>query len=385
MNEVIVPERKYRFHIIGLQHYPVSEKYLNCAFTQKIVKMSKMMLSLGHEVYIYGAEGSDAPCTEFIQTHTLQDIRDNFGDGKTDNELGYDWETGGFDEQQSTIRSNYGIKPKFIQNCINEIRARKKEDDFLLSPIGILNRSIIEGVGLRMSLESGIGYTNSFAPFRAYESNFIRNLTYGKEFGGILRPNHLDRTIPNYFEDKDFDYKEEKQEYLLYLGRLTYAKGVTVAIETAKKLGYKIIIAGVGVKSWDAEKKRLIGTEFDITSDNIEFFGYANKQMRRMLMSNAKAVFVPSLYSEPFGGTNIEAQLSGTPVLCTNWGAFPETVKHGETGFLCNNVGEFEKYAKRVGELDPKKIRAHAERYLMDNVKYEYQQWFDDIYNKVFN
>jgi len=70
-----------RFHIPALLHLPVSEKYTGCAYTQKILKFSKMMLSLGHEVFIYGAEGSDVPCTEFIQTHSLQDIRDTFGDG----------------------------------------------------------------------------------------------------------------------------------------------------------------------------------------------------------------------------------------------------------------------------------------------------------------
>ena len=65
---------KYRFHVLGMAHVPVSERYSSCAYTQKFVKFSKMMLSLGHEVFIYGAESSDAPCTQFIQTHTLQVI-----------------------------------------------------------------------------------------------------------------------------------------------------------------------------------------------------------------------------------------------------------------------------------------------------------------------
>jgi hypothetical protein len=54
---------------------------MGCAFTQKIVKLSKMLLSLGHEVILYGAEGSDAPCTEFVQTHTLSEIRQEWGSG----------------------------------------------------------------------------------------------------------------------------------------------------------------------------------------------------------------------------------------------------------------------------------------------------------------
>ena len=34
---------------------------------------------------------------------------------------------------------------------------------------------------------------------------------------------------------------------------------------------------------------------------------------------------------------------------------------------------------KKFKKSDYKRIRRRAERYLMDNVKYEYQKWFDDL------
>ena len=66
-------KKVYRFHMLGLVHLPCSKAYLSCAFTQKNHKLARMLLSLGHEVFYYGAEGSDVPCTKFFETHTLKD------------------------------------------------------------------------------------------------------------------------------------------------------------------------------------------------------------------------------------------------------------------------------------------------------------------------
>lgn len=374
---------KYRFHIPGLLHLPVSPRYTSCAYTQKIIKLSKMLMSLGHEVYIYGAEGSDVECTEFIQTHTLEEMREHIGDG-TDNELGYDWyRKASIDELEIARRAAKYLNGEVIIRTANEIAKRKKPDDFLLLPVAM--RALAEIVGLPLTVESGIGYPHSFARFRVFESSSIMHLTYGGEFkGSMIRPNKYDRVIPNYFDPCDFEYKEEKQGFILYIGRVIYAKGITIAVKVADALNKRLIIAGQGA-NWDPETGRLWGKELDVTSKNIEYVGFADKEFRKKLLSDAEMVLVPSLYAEPFGGTNVEAQLSGTPVLTTAFGAFPETVRHGETGFICHTNEEFIKNAQRVGELDKKAIRRHAERYLMDNVKHEYQDYFDMIYKSLFS
>ena len=65
LEETMIPRQKdhYRVHIVGLAHLPVNGKYAGCAFTCKAVKMAHMLMDLGHEVYVYGAEGGDVPCT----------------------------------------------------------------------------------------------------------------------------------------------------------------------------------------------------------------------------------------------------------------------------------------------------------------------------------
>jgi len=154
------------FHLLGLCHLPISSKYAGCAFTTKIYRLSKMLLSLGHEVFLYGAEGSDAPCTEFIQTHTLRDIRQEWGSGDNRYEIGYAWKAGGFRHDFNAARTE--TTKKYYAACVEEINKRKQPDDFLLLTQGVYQRPVSDAVKLWLTCEPGIGYRGSFARFRAF-------------------------------------------------------------------------------------------------------------------------------------------------------------------------------------------------------------------------
>jgi glycosyltransferase involved in cell wall biosynthesis len=327
-----------------------------------------MLLSLGHEVYLYGCEGSDAPCTEFVQTHTLEDIRKEWGDG-FDDPLGYDWRGGNFRHDFNGKRTE--TTQKFYQRCVEEINKRKRPDDFLLLAQGSYHKPISDAVNLWLTCEPGVGYRGSFSRFKAFESAYLQNFTYGSRspFKSV-NGDYYDRVIPNYFDPKDFPLCEEKGDYYLFIGRVIQRKGVWTAIEATRAIGAKLIIAG--------QKD----PEIDVTKlpAHVKFLGYLEPEQRAEVMGKAKAVFVPTIYLEAFGGVNVEAQLCGTPAICTSFGAFPETVKQGVTGFLCNTLQDFVDAAKKAPELDPFTIHTHASRYLMANVRHEYQRWFDDLY-----
>jgi len=123
------------------------------------------------ERVIYGAEGSDAPCTEFIQTHTLADIRKEWGEGDNRFEIGYNWKEKGFKHDFNKERTE--TTKKFYQVCIEEINKRKKPDDFLLIMQGVYHKPIDDGVGLWLTCEPGIGYRGSYTRFRAFESSYL--------------------------------------------------------------------------------------------------------------------------------------------------------------------------------------------------------------------
>lgn len=355
---------KMRFHLLGLVHLPISRRFMGCAFTQKIVKLSRMLLSLGHEVYLYGCEGSDAPCTEFIQTHTLRQVRQAWGDGDNRFEIGYDWKRGGFRHDFNTERKPATLE--YYKNAIDAINERKQDDDFLLLTQGVYQKSIADGVGLWLTCEPGVGYRGSYTRYRAFESAYLMNFTYGKESRGAgINGNYYDRVIPNYFDAGDFPFCADKEEYFLFIGRMIERKGVYTAIKTCEALGVRLILAGQGT--------------LPIAYENCEFVGYVGPQRRAELMGHARAVFVPTLYLEAFGGVNVEAQLCGTPAITTNFGAFPETVINGVTGYRCDTLQDFINAARAVGDLEPAEIRQHAERYLSSNVRFEFQKWFGDL------
>jgi len=369
---------KFRVHIVGLSHLPVDSKYAGCAFTCKHYKMAKMLMDLGHEVYIYGAEGGDVPCTEYIVTHTLKDIRNAWGDGDNRFDIGYNWRKGMF--RHDINKEQTEVTKKFIANSIKEINKRKQPDDFLMVMQGYFNKPIADAVGLFLTMEPGIGYRGSIKQLnngrsvsRGFESSYIMNYTYGRENADAtssVNGAYYDRIFPNYFEAKDFTYKEKKEDYFFFIGRLIHRKGVATAIATANALGKKLYIAG----QLDENEK------INMNYPNIEYIGYVDPEKRTEIMANAKACFIPTTYLEPFGGTNVESQLCGTPVLTTDFGAFTDTVVQGVTGYRCHTLSDFIECAKIVDKLDPKVIRKHAERYLTDNMKWELEDWMRELY-----
>jgi glycosyltransferase involved in cell wall biosynthesis len=383
--------KPFTLHLLGLVHLPSSMEYLSCAFTWKNLKLAKMLTSLGHRVYFYGAHPKekkydvetyvDSDNLIFVETHTVEDIGRDYGSGDNRYEVLYPWPETDFRHDFDADR-----KPSTLQyygRAIEHINKVKKNDDFLLNTMGYYFKPVADATGLFLNLESGIGYRGSYsAPnhFRCFESDYIRNFSVGSENPGQdINGNFYDVTIGNYFDPNDFEYSAEKEDYYLYIGRMISRKGVEVATKASNILGAKLIIAGQGAHV--DERGHLISDDFDIEAGTWTYVGFANAEKRKRLMSKAIATYVPTLYNEPFGGVSIESRLSGTPVLTTDFGVFPGTTENGLDGFRCSTLDDFCWGAKNCGKLDHALIRRRAEKYLMDNIKWDYQKWLEDLYH----
>lgn len=336
-----------RFHVVSLPHTETTKAYNWCAYTEKVRKFCNMMMARGHEVYLYAGRENEAQCTELI---TCSD------EGSPN-----DFTVGAAHWRNMNRRAIEGIKE------------RAEPHDFICLIAGLCQKEIASALPDLMSVEFGIGYGGTFAPYRVFESYAWMHMVYGNSNPNIhaVDGNFYDAVIPNYFDVNDFPFSEDKDDYYLYIGRLTDRKGYHLAAEICEKLGRRLIVAGEG-------EPPAYG----------EYVGVVDTKKRGELMSRARAVIAPTLYIEPFGGVVVEAMLCGTPVITTDWGAFPETVRHGITGYRCRTFAEFLQAIDNVDSLDPATIRLYAEGcYSLEVIGKEYEAYFKrllTLYDKGF-
>lgn len=350
-----------RFHIPGIPHTIANEKYLACAFTQKVIKFCRMFEKSGHTIYFYGCEQSNVPCTEFIQIINATFLEKYYGK---------------HDPDQLTKFGNVEADNIFNKLCIAEIKKRKQPNDFILCFWGIGQKKITDHFPDCIAIEPGIGYPYSatFAPYKIFESYAYMHYVYGisSDRTNVFMGPWYHAVIPNYFDLNEFEFKENKEDYMLYLGRIMKNKGLDICIQIAEKLGVKLIIAGQGnIK--DLGYKKL--------PNNIVCVGSADIEKRKKLMSGAKCLLLPTYYLEPFGGVVVEALLSGTPVITTDWGAFPEINLHGITGYRCRTFEQFLWAVENIHLIDPKACRKWAsENFSLERIKKMYEEYFDMVY-----
>lgn len=120
-----------------------------------------------------------------------------------------------------------------------------------------------------------------------------------------------------------------KESYLLYVGRLSYEKGIFTLIEAMKDIPYDLKIAGTGPLFEKLQRK--IKRE---NISNIELKGYVVGEELFHLIAHAKYVIIPSEWYENNPLSIIESFALGTPVIGSNIGGIPELVIDGRTGFI---------------------------------------------------
>lgn len=151
-----------------------------------------------------------------------------------------------------------------------------------------------------------------------------------------------------------------REDFMLYLSRISHEKGAHLAVEVARRLGRRLVIAG-NVDSVDVEYFET-KVRPHVDGELIQYVGEADYTCKRDLLSRASCLIAPITWNEPFGLFMVEAMACGTPVVVSRRGSAPEVVEHGVTGYVVDSLDEMVEAMGKVHTISPEACRERAER-----------------------
>ena len=346
-----------RLHVLGLPHTMTSRRYNVCAFTSLVRQFSTMMTREGYDVVLYAGDENEAECAELVPVTSRANQEAILGD--------FEWfqrgEVYGVDWDERTL-----LWTDFINNCITAMRDRVRPGDIVCLPggAGWTMRRAIDAIPAGIFVEPYVGSIGIGAPYRVFPSYAFMQRVYTAKMGDDADGHFTDAVIPHWVEPTELG--DGAGDYVLFLSRMTPRKGYGIAIEATAEAGVPLLIAGVGGDRPEA--------------DHVHYMGFADEAMRTTLLQNARALMCPSLYLEPFGLVVAEAMMCGTPVITTDWGAFPELVLQGVDGFRCRTPEEFTHAILDAPSLNRAVIRQRAlARFSPAVIAPQYTAYFDRL------
>lgn len=186
----------------------------------------------------------------------------------------------------------------------------------------------------------------------------------------------------NLFKDgKHKGGKDEKQDYILYIGRFHIKnKGLDTLISAMKGLDAKLMLVGRG-----RDENRLKEMTRKLKLNNIGFLGFINEDKKIRVLEGARLFVLPSRY-EGQGIVVLEAAACGKPVIVSD---IPELRYAVDAGFgLAFKTGDAIDLAEKMKLLLEdeslreelgKRAREYAKNYTWDKIAEEYERCLVEV------
>lgn len=178
-----------------------------------------------------------------------------------------------------------------------------------------------------------------------------------------------------------FPFNDKSKDYLLFLARMSPQKGPHLAVQLAKKLKMKLILAG---KTSLVDKDYLKNKVFKfVDNKNIFYVSEVKFKEKVKLLKNAMVLLHPIIVHEAFGMTLIEAGACGTPVISFDSGSPREIIKNNINGWVVKNADEMEQKIKQLDKISRFQCRKLVENnFSAEKMVDNYEKLFYEIANK---
>tara|TARA_R110002050_G_scaffold187114_1_gene321508 strand:+ start:75 stop:1184 length:1110 start_codon:yes stop_codon:yes gene_type:complete len=363
---MIKTKNKLRIHVIGIPRNPSTPEITMDPYAMVSYHVTSELHKKGHEVHYYGLPQSSVKCTTKwecadINHHKKYNVsieeaktkKTHWGGGQGEGDMLF------YSKAADLVFNNYKANDIILVMWslqFAELHTRFAKSDI---PIKIVDAHI------------GHHWPSATTPYHVYTSHANRHFCYGM---------HNEQFESNYWHDAtiypmasvigDFEYKEKKKDYFLFMARLNKTKGLGVFLQLASHFPEKkFILAGQG------------NHDFYIPP-NVKEVGLLNPIQRKEYLADAKAVISPSFYPEPFGLTAVEAGLSGTPLICTDHGGYTETIKDGHNGFRCSYFSDFIDAINNIENIKAKDCKEYAYSFSNEPLTNEWEKYLQRVNKK---
>ena len=165
--------------------------------------------------------------------------------------------------------------------------------------------------------------------------------------------------VHNGLTAEHYPFREDKENYLLFLGRSSADKGPELAIQAARRAGRRLVMV---IKVHEEHERRHWAecVEPLLTDDDEVHIGLGPER-KADLIARAAGVLFPIQWPEPFGLVMIESMACGTPVVAWRNGSVPEVVVDGETGYVVDSLDGMVEAIGNLDRLEPRAMRALVE------------------------
>ena len=321
----------------------------------------KELAKRGHSIILFAAKGSGANFPE----KNVKVIEIGKGDvvvGSSRNNL-----DSRFVEASREMR----LETTYLSETMEKLMELKDEYDIILNnmrgeavllPIAkILGKPFANVMHLNL-------FTELAEVFRSYNTNII---TISNSQRNNFPDLNYAATVYNCVDTDKFSLDSNPEDYILMVGTIGRHKNQSEAVNVAKELGMKLILAGKV-----RDQGYLKEFEKDIDGEQIKWLGEIGFEEKLKIYQKAKVFLFPINWAEPFGLVMIEAMACGVPIVAYNRGSVSELLRDGLTGFVIEpedsqNESKFiikkkgkeglMEAVKRIGEIDRRACRKHVE------------------------